>query len=238
VGEKTAAVGDRSAGSAEERSTRDRILDIALDLFIENGFDKTSLREIAEQLGFSKAAIYYHFASKDDILMALHLRLHEIGHRAIERLGQAPAGVDSWALLLDQMVGEMLANRKIFVMHDRNRSAFEQLHRKEHDAQHEDLDVLLRDLISDPALALRDRVRLGCAVGAVMTVLVLYGDLLNDVPSGTLEELLRDALGDLLGRGTRGERPAQRPVAPIGNERDRPTQRGRTRTGAQRRAAN
>jgi AcrR family transcriptional regulator len=56
--------------------TRERILDIALDLFIDKGYDKTSLREIAEKLGFSKAALYYHFASKDDILLALHQRLH------------------------------------------------------------------------------------------------------------------------------------------------------------------
>ena len=42
-------------------------MDIALDLFIEQGYDKTSLRQIAEQLGHTKAAVYYHFASKDDI---------------------------------------------------------------------------------------------------------------------------------------------------------------------------
>ena len=44
---------------------------MALDLFTEKGFDGTSLREIAERLGVTKAALYYHFASKDDILMAL-----------------------------------------------------------------------------------------------------------------------------------------------------------------------
>ena len=59
--------------------TRERILDVALDLFTEQGFDGTSLRQIAEQLGVTKAALYYHFESKDDILMALHLRLHEFG---------------------------------------------------------------------------------------------------------------------------------------------------------------
>ena len=47
----------------EKANTRERILDIALELFTERGYDKTSLRQIAEQLGFSKAAIYYHFAS-------------------------------------------------------------------------------------------------------------------------------------------------------------------------------
>ncbi|HUA95009.1 MAG TPA: helix-turn-helix domain-containing protein, partial [Acidimicrobiales bacterium] len=106
-----------------EGGTRERILDVALDLFIEKGFDKTSLREIAERLGFSKAALYYHFASKGDIFMALHLRLHEFGHRTIEELGQVPAGPESWGRLLEHLVDEMLDNRKIFVMHERNRAA-------------------------------------------------------------------------------------------------------------------
>ena len=48
----------------DEGDTRERILDVALDLFIEQGYDKTSLRQIAEPLGFTQAAIYYHFAAK------------------------------------------------------------------------------------------------------------------------------------------------------------------------------
>src|ERR1700734_3155859 len=72
---------------SEPTSTRDRILNAALDLFIEKGFDKTSLREIAEQIGVTKAALYYHFASKEDILMALHQRLHEFGSDALAQLG-------------------------------------------------------------------------------------------------------------------------------------------------------
>jgi AcrR family transcriptional regulator len=52
-------------------ATRRRILDVALELFLEQGYDRTSLREIAERLGFSKAALYYHYKAKDDILQAL-----------------------------------------------------------------------------------------------------------------------------------------------------------------------
>src|SRR5271163_4609911 len=90
----TVAPGDPSVGdaasenSAEPKGTRERILDIALDLFIEKGFDKTSLREIAEKLGFSKAALYYHFASKDDILEAFHARLHDVLHDTLSSLGR------------------------------------------------------------------------------------------------------------------------------------------------------
>lgn len=187
------------AEPGEEQSTRERILDVALDLFTEQGFDKTSLRQIAERLGFSKAALYYHFASKDDILLALHLRLHEFGRRAVERLGQAPAGAAGWGRLLDDLIDEMLANRKIFVVHERNRAAFEVLHRKRHDQAHDDLQEQFRRVLADPAVPLRDRVRLACALGSVMTCLVLSGEVFTGVSTGTLGELLREAVRDVLG---------------------------------------
>jgi AcrR family transcriptional regulator len=49
-------------------STRERIQQIALDLFAEQGYDKTSLREIADKLGVTKAALYYHYKTKEEIL--------------------------------------------------------------------------------------------------------------------------------------------------------------------------
>ncbi|HTU08983.1 MAG TPA: helix-turn-helix domain-containing protein, partial [Trebonia sp.] len=48
--------------------TRARIQQIALELFAEHGYERTSLREIAERLGVTKAALYYHFKSKEDIV--------------------------------------------------------------------------------------------------------------------------------------------------------------------------
>ena len=51
--------------------TRERILDAALTLFAEKGYDATSMREIAEQLGITKAALYYHFDSKAAIVQAM-----------------------------------------------------------------------------------------------------------------------------------------------------------------------
>jgi AcrR family transcriptional regulator len=76
-----------------------RILDVALDLFTEQGYDKTSLRQIAEPLGFTQAAIYYHFAAKEDILVALHMRLHELARPVLEQLA-AEAGPAGWAIVL------------------------------------------------------------------------------------------------------------------------------------------
>jgi AcrR family transcriptional regulator len=51
--------------------TRTRILDTALELIAEKGFAGTSTRELSERLGFTKAALYYHFRTKDDLLLAL-----------------------------------------------------------------------------------------------------------------------------------------------------------------------
>src|SRR4051812_13274929 len=56
---------------ADAPRTRERILDVALALFAEKGYDATSMREIAEQLGITKAALYYHFDSKADIVRAM-----------------------------------------------------------------------------------------------------------------------------------------------------------------------
>lgn len=51
--------------------TRTRILDISRDLFAAQGYGSTSIAQIAEKLGTSKAALYYHFKSKEEILDAL-----------------------------------------------------------------------------------------------------------------------------------------------------------------------
>ncbi|WP_181782648.1 TetR/AcrR family transcriptional regulator [Pseudonocardia pini] len=58
---------------ADERrtDTRSQIREVALELFAEQGYDKTSLREIAERLGITKAAVYYHFKTKEEILSSL-----------------------------------------------------------------------------------------------------------------------------------------------------------------------
>lgn len=60
-------------GTAQPRrgDTRRRIQEVALELFLERGYEGTSLREIAERLDVTKAALYYHFKTKEDILVGL-----------------------------------------------------------------------------------------------------------------------------------------------------------------------
>lgn len=51
--------------------TRQRILDIASDLFAKQGYAGTTIADIARELGTTTAALYYHFKSKQDILESL-----------------------------------------------------------------------------------------------------------------------------------------------------------------------
>jgi AcrR family transcriptional regulator len=58
-------MGERRSG------TREKIQAVAVELFAEHGYEKTSLREIAERLDVTKAALYYHFNTKEDIVVSL-----------------------------------------------------------------------------------------------------------------------------------------------------------------------
>ncbi|WP_051324867.1 TetR/AcrR family transcriptional regulator [Candidatus Solirubrobacter pratensis] len=60
----------RTIGSSAV-DTRARILDAARTLFAERGYAGTSMRDLADALGMTKAALYYHFPGKADILLAL-----------------------------------------------------------------------------------------------------------------------------------------------------------------------
>lgn len=56
---------------APRTNTRQRILDVAAHLFATSGFAGTSIRDIADELGVTKAALYYHFESKEVLLQQI-----------------------------------------------------------------------------------------------------------------------------------------------------------------------
>src|SRR4051812_15031304 len=57
--------------AATPGSTKARALAVALELFSREGYDAVSMREIAEELGVTKAALYHHFTSKEDLARGL-----------------------------------------------------------------------------------------------------------------------------------------------------------------------
>jgi AcrR family transcriptional regulator len=190
---------DQGKGARDSGSTRERILDVALDLFTDQGFDGTSMREIAEQLQISKPAIYHHFASKEEILMALHMRLHEFGTAALARLAGKAVTLELWGSLINELLDQMLGQRKIFLMHERNQAALEKLHRKDHSAEHDDIQQRIRQTLADPSLSMRDRVRMACSLGAVFGGIFMAGDAFDNVSSAELGTLVRDAVRDVVG---------------------------------------
>ena len=131
--------------------------------------------------------------------MALHMRIHEFGIDALAQMGNLEPTVAMWAQLLEQMVDQMLANRKIVLLHERNQAAFEAMHREEHDAQHEDFQEQFRRVLADDRLSVRDRVLISASFGAVMGAVVIAGDAFEAIPSDELSEILRGAVRDLLG---------------------------------------
>lgn len=61
----------------DSKVTIETILTVSTKLFLEKGFDKTSMRDIAEAANVSKGAIYHHFKSKDDVINAVTKRQTE-----------------------------------------------------------------------------------------------------------------------------------------------------------------
>ena len=68
---------------AEE--TRARILDTALRLFRERGFDATTMRDVAAEAGVATGAAYYYYRSKEDLVLAFYLRTDEEAREAFTK---------------------------------------------------------------------------------------------------------------------------------------------------------
>ncbi|WP_345762214.1 TetR/AcrR family transcriptional regulator [Diaminobutyricibacter sp. McL0608] len=77
LGEATASGEIATRGYAVGRARRDEIVDEAMKLFAASGFRGTSLQEIAQSVGISKATLLHHFGSKDNLLIAVLRRRDE-----------------------------------------------------------------------------------------------------------------------------------------------------------------
>ena len=61
----------------EKNNTKQEILDTALELFSVQGFEATSISQIADAVGIRKASVYSHFGSKQELLEALQEQVLE-----------------------------------------------------------------------------------------------------------------------------------------------------------------
>ncbi len=196
---------DTSARKRRPRGEmRERILDVALELFNEQGYDKTSLREIADRLGVTKAALYYHFERKEDILFELHLRLHELGRDVLERLDALEDDREAyrlWPELVDRFIDGLLANRDLFILHQRNHAAMEGLlDNEQHRQENDDLEQRFRRFLANANLPIGERVRMIASIGAVFASLIGTADMFGDeADQAAIVEETRAVVRDLLG---------------------------------------
>lgn len=70
--------------TAKAEETRNRILDAALRLFRERGFEQTTMRDVATEAGVATGAAYYYYRSKEDLVMAFYLRTDQESRPAFE----------------------------------------------------------------------------------------------------------------------------------------------------------
>jgi AcrR family transcriptional regulator len=70
--------------SRPRSGTRQRIQDVARDLFLQQGVQRTSLQDIADKLGITKPALYYHFASREDLVRSILVPLIDEGEQFVD----------------------------------------------------------------------------------------------------------------------------------------------------------
>ena len=92
-------------------------------MFAEQGYEKTSLREIAERLGVTKAALYYHFKSKEDIVHSFTDDYFAAIDDLVDWGKQQPRTEETRLEILDRYVGIVLGGGEVFRFLEQNRAA-------------------------------------------------------------------------------------------------------------------
>jgi len=95
----------------QARRTREGIVETALHLFAERGYDGTSLQQIADAMGLTKAAVYYHFRSKADIAHAIVHPSFEAFSEVIERAAEGRSRAQRIEVVVTGVVDLLIRHR-------------------------------------------------------------------------------------------------------------------------------
>ncbi|GAA3939981.1 hypothetical protein GCM10023085_21830 [Actinomadura viridis] len=185
-----------------ETATPRRILDAASTLFAERGFRGTSMQAIAREVGITKAALYYHFESKDDILRHLTLPLLDELEAA---LAEAEAQDDPETVrrrAIEGYVDVSLRHRRTLVMLIRDMTLLVQAPVAD---RFKAVLLLAGDLVCGPDGGLEQRVRAAQVVAALGDPIIAF----RDVPAARLRRLVLDGAWALLNAPPEGGEPAR-----------------------------
>ena len=117
------AVAPALSHSARRGDTRGCIQHVALELFAEHGYERTSLREIAERLGVTKAALYYHFKSKEDIVRSFTEDYFGRLDALIAWGRDQPPTARTGHELLDRYIAIVMEGNEVFRFLERNQAS-------------------------------------------------------------------------------------------------------------------
>ncbi|HEY3503180.1 MAG TPA: helix-turn-helix domain-containing protein [Actinocatenispora sp.] len=150
---------DRPTGN-----TRARIQQVALDLFSERGYEKTALREIAEELGVTKAALYYHFKTKEDIVRSIFTDSAEKIDELVEWAHTQPRTLDTRREVIRRYAALMSGDLKLMRFLQENQPTLRDLSIGETMKQRM---TNLFEVLSDDDAPLADQLRARLAVFSI-----------------------------------------------------------------------
>lgn len=174
--------------------TRSRILDVARELIGERGYHSTSISQIAGRLGTSKAALYYHFKSKEEILDALLSKPMVAFQELARKAAAEPAGKHAEDIL--GAIIDFVAGPSSCLAAFQNDPSVLKEYAQCHNLQ-ESEDVIIRALAGPrptTAKLVRARAALAAAKQGTMAALSLGG---GEVNSSLRAEILNAALRTL-----------------------------------------
>jgi AcrR family transcriptional regulator len=201
----------RETEPARGRETRMRIQAVAVELFTEQGYDKTSLREIAERLGVTKAALYYHFKSKEDIVASItEDYVGEVDDLIDWGRGQ-PATPQTRAEILRRYVAIVAEGHQVFRMLHQNQAASHSMSgASSHKELFKERITALTGLLAEPGSGRTGQLRPTMALGGISMGWIFFADQAADRDE-LCAEMLRIA-SDL----TNASPPAASLAAPAG----------------------
>jgi AcrR family transcriptional regulator len=191
----TAAASDARSDPRSRTDTRARIQLIAVELFTEHGYEGTSLREIAERLGVTKAALYYHFKSKEDIILSLVEDYQAQMDALIAWAGSHQVNAETRREIRSRYMNIVAERSQVFRMLHQNQAALNTMASALRTLKAAPLQ--LADQLAGPGASLRERARVMMALGA-MSVGWMY--LADQVPDrDELSEIVCGIANELVG---------------------------------------
>jgi AcrR family transcriptional regulator len=194
-------MGGTMDGTRQRRrgNTRQRIQDVALELFAEQGYEKTSLREIAERLDVTKAALYYHFKTKEEILVGIFEDLSRPMEDLIEWGRGQPHSLETKQEIIRRYSEALMGAAPLFRFMQENQAAIRELRIGE---MFKTRMLGLRDILMDPDADLVDQVRCVSALFTMHAGMHVLQDVESD-PEEKRKAVLEVAI-DLITQAHRG----------------------------------